>query len=51
VAKTLFGSREVAEMEAEELIGLDEADIEDILEDRKPSADRTYPSLVKEFAG
>jgi len=34
VAKTLFGSKDVAEMEAEELIGLDEEDIEDILEHR-----------------
>lgn len=28
IAKTLFGSRDVAEMEAEELIGLDEDDVE-----------------------
>jgi len=34
VVKTLFGSKDVAEMEAEELIGLDEEDIEDILEHR-----------------
>jgi phosphate:Na+ symporter len=29
VAKTLFGSRDVADMEAEELIGLDEDDVEE----------------------
>ena len=30
IAKTLFGSRDVAEMEAEELVGLDEEDVESV---------------------
>ena len=33
IAKTLFGSRDMAEMEAEELIGLDDEDVESIAAD------------------
>ena len=33
-AKTLFGSKDVADMEAEELIGLDDEDIEEIIQQR-----------------